>query len=466
MPNALTHMTARATLRNTLHALAAAAALACGATEHSAPERVARVELNAANGATELAIGETVQLSAIPRGTGGQSLIGRVVSYSSSDAAVLTVGASSGLVTAVGPGTARITATCEGVAGTLGLGVRAPVATIEVAQRAIATHPQWIEQLDVVLRDAAGNALSGRTITFASGSPNVATVERTGGNTARVVGMAPGVTGITITSEGRSLDVPVTVTEADVAAIAIVPGTAVLSDGMKLQLSAALTDARGNYLTRPITWTSANEVVAIVSAAGRVTALLPGTTEIIASSGDRSTGIALAVRPHVEQVTIDPAQATLRVGEHSQVVATLKDVNGNVITDRAATLVLSDPGVVALTADGHVTALTAGTTTVLAQSESRTATMAISVIERVIFVHVTPNAATLPVGSQAQLVVTLLDPAGRALTGRAIEYSSSSPSVAAVSATGLVTALSEGTATITITSEGVSTTSRITVPKP
>ena len=42
-----------------------------------------------------------------------------------------------------------------------------------------------------------------------------------------------------------------------VAAIIIVTGAATLSDGMQLQLSAALTDARGNYLTRPITWASA-----------------------------------------------------------------------------------------------------------------------------------------------------------------------------------------------------------------
>jgi trimeric autotransporter adhesin len=342
----------------------------------------------------------------------------------------------------------------------------APVATIEVVQSSIATHPQWIEQLDVVLRDAAGNALAGRTVTWASSNANIATVERAGSNAARVVGMAPGDAGITIESEGITANVPVAVTEAAVAAITILPGSALLSDGMQLQLSAALTDARGYYLTRPISWASANEGVATVSAAGRVTAVLPGAAEITATSGDRSARIALTVRPHVEQLVVDPTQATLRVGEHSLVVATLKDVDGNVITDRAVTFIPSDPGVVALLADGRITALTAGTTTIIARSESRTATVAISVIERVIFVRVTPNAATLPVGSQTQLVVTLLDPAGRPLTGRAIDFTSSSLNVASVSASGLVTAVGEGTATITITSEGVSTTTRITVPKP
>jgi trimeric autotransporter adhesin len=342
----------------------------------------------------------------------------------------------------------------------------AAVATIEVTPASIATHPQWAEQLDVVLRDAAGNVLVGRTVSYASTSTNIVAAERSGTSSARVVGMAPGDAGVVITSEGRSVTIPVNVTDAEVAAVAILPGPVVLSDGMQQQLTAALTDARGYFLTRPVTWASANEVVAVVSAAGRVTALVPGTTEIVATSEHRSGGISVAIRPHVEQVVVDPAQATLRVGERSRVVATLKDVNGNVITDRAATLIPSDPGIVALTADGHITALTAGTTTILARSESRTATVAVSVIERVIFVRVTPNAATLPVGSQTQLVVTLLDPAGRPLTGRAIDFTSSNPAVASVSATGLVTAVARGVATMTITSEGVSTTSQITVPQP
>jgi acid phosphatase len=78
-------------------------------------------------------------------------------------------------------------------------------------------------------------------------------------------------------------------------------------------------------------------------------------------------------------------------------------------------------------------------------------------------VTVTPASATLRVGTTVQLSTTLEDSAGNVLTGRTIMWSSSAPTVATVSASGLVTAVAVGSATITATSEGKSGTSAITV---
>jgi chitodextrinase len=63
-------------------------------------------------------------------------------------------------------------------------------------------------QLTVVLRDSSGNELSGRSVTWASGNPNVATVNGGG----MLTGVSAGGTSITATSEGVSGSTSVTVT--------------------------------------------------------------------------------------------------------------------------------------------------------------------------------------------------------------------------------------------------------------
>src|SRR4029077_18409729 len=62
-----------------------------------------------------------------------------------------------------------------------------------------------------------------------------------------------------------------------------------------------------------------------------------------------------------------------------------------------------------------------------------------------------------------QLSATLTDANGNVLTGRTVTWSSSNTSAATVSTSGLVTALAQGSATITATSEGQSGISSITV---
>ncbi len=68
-------------------------------------------------------------------------------------------------------------------------------------------------------------------------------------------------------------------------------------------------------------------------------------------------------------------------------------------------------------------------------------------------ITVTPGALTLPVGATASLDATVNDLAGRPLTGRQVEWSSSAPAVVSVSRTGVVTALSPGAATVEAYSE-------------
>lgn len=71
-------------------------------------------------------------------------------------------------------------------------------------------------------------------------------------------------------------------------------------------------------------------------------------------------------------------------------------------------------------------------------------------------VTVTLTASSLTVGQTTQARATLVDASGNVLTGRTVTWSSANPAVAAVNALGLVTAMGEGTTSITATSEGKS----------
>ena len=78
-------------------------------------------------------------------------------------------------------------------------------------------------------------------------------------------------------------------------------------------------------------------------------------------------------------------------------------------------------------------------------------------------VSVLPAQASLSVGQTVQATATEKDASGNVLTGRLVTWTSSAPSVASVSAAGLVTALAAGAANIVATSEGKTGSAAITV---
>lgn len=436
------------------------AAMACRDGSLS-PDGVVRVVFGGP-ATPELYVGDTLRLSALPLGMSGQAMDGRVVRYASSAPSIADVDPASGLVTAHGPGVARITATCEGASASMELRVRlAPVASISVTPETRALHPQWTVVLTVALADAAGRPLHGRQVEFTSSNPNIATVGASGLVTAGGVGTAT----ITVTSEGRTDTVLITVTPAEVFAISISPDVRVMSDGTILQYSAYPRDERGFTLAdRPITWATSDVNVAFVSSTGLVSARVPGGVMITARSGSVSASLPLTVRPHIEAIAVAPVKDTLRTGEFGAVEVFLTDVAGNRLVDRDVALSSSNPGVVAVLSDGRLRAMDVGTAVLTARAEGRTATVMVVVIEKVVFVRLMPSFVTVPKASSYALTVSVLDPRGQELIGRVVTYESSNPNVATVDAVGTVTGIATGVAMITATSEGISSSAKITVP--
>src|SRR5204863_568544 len=113
---------------------------------------------------------------------------------------------------------------------------------------------------------------------------------------------------------------------------------------------------------------------------------------------------------------------------------------------------------------GLVSGVTPGTATITATSEGKSGTSSVTVTNvPVATVDVTPPSASVQAGQTVQLTATPRDAGGTPLSGRTVTWTSSNTSVPAVSNSGVVSGITQGSATITATSEGKSGTSAITV---
>ena len=173
------------------------------------PVPVATVTVSPAT--ASLIIGATQQLTAATLDAGNAALTGRTVTWSSSDAAKASV-SSSGLVTALAAGSATITATSEGKSAQATITVLpVPVATVTISPATASITVAGTQQFTATLKDASGNTLTGRTVTWSTSAASVATV---GSSTGLATAVAAGTATITATSEGKSATATLTVVAA------------------------------------------------------------------------------------------------------------------------------------------------------------------------------------------------------------------------------------------------------------
>src|SRR5438445_242596 len=117
-------------------------------------------------------------------------------------------------------------------------------------------------------------------------------------------------------------------------------------------------------------------------------------------------------------------------------------------TEQATVSVLNNLGLYAAAGSATVSNLTIATSTPPAP---------------VAAVTVSPATTSGQVGATVQLAAVTKDSDGNTLTGRSVTWASNAPGMATVSASGLVTSVASGAATITATSEGQSGTAAISV---
>ena len=176
------------------------------------PAPVATVTVSPASASVESA--KTVQLTATLHDASGNQLTGRAITWTSLNPSVATV-STSGLVSGITAGTANVFAASEGKSDTATITVVAappppptPVASVTVAPATASIETTKTVQLSATLKDANGGTLTGRSITWTSLNPNVATVSGTG----LVTGVSAGSANVFALSEGKSDTAAITVT--------------------------------------------------------------------------------------------------------------------------------------------------------------------------------------------------------------------------------------------------------------
>lgn len=248
-----------------------------------------------------LYIGDAMQITARVADSAGRLLSDVPVAWRSENPTVASISAS-GLISARGLGSTSISAEVGEVTTSLPLVVqrppvvatREPVATVVVSWDRNGILPGGTAQFLASPRDANGNRLSGRSISWQSSDPNVASVGADGSVTGRSTGTAR----ITATSEGRSGSGIVTVRPVPVAAVVVSPSTTSIDEGETARISASPRGSDGLPLSgRPVTWSSSDPSVVTVDDNGTVTGVSGGTATVTASVEGQDAGVTVTVRP-------------------------------------------------------------------------------------------------------------------------------------------------------------------------
>jgi serine/threonine-protein kinase len=238
-------------------------------------------------------------------------------------------------------------------------------------------------KLLAVPQAADGTPLADRLIEWSSSAPGIAMVTESG--TLRA--LRPGQATIIATVDGRSTTTRIEVVSPvaqppareSIAAISVVPNAAPLTVGSTMTLSAVLRDGSGKRLEdRTITWTSSSSAVS-VSPNGQVLAVGPGTAMVTASSEGRSASATITVSAvPVASLTLSSPPNELGVGDSVRLTAMARDGKGGALANRQTTWESSDPAVASV-AGGLVVGRGAGTATISATSEGKSASAKIRV---------------------------------------------------------------------------------------
>ncbi|HYW09622.1 MAG TPA: Ig-like domain-containing protein [Longimicrobium sp.] len=381
-------------------------------------------------------------------------------------------------------------------------GAQALVTRVTVDPPAASVAAGGTIQLTATPMDAAGAPVPGtEAATWSSSAPGVARVSATGLVTAVAAGSASVTASIVASGTPRSASAQVTVTAAGTGqppsptftSLSLTPGSGGVAVGATLSLTATPLGASGEALAGlpAATFTSSNPSIASVNGSGLVTGVSAGSVVVTASlTAGGVTRSATATVAVTASPGTSPGSVTVRGLEHAFSPASVTISVGGTVT---WTMVDDEHDVTwtgAAPAGGNIpkmdrgesvsrTFATAGSYNyrcVRHENHNETGTVIVQAgtttppppTQQPVFTSLTLTPATpsVAVGATVQLAATPRDQNGQPMAGLpAAVFTSSTPTVATVNGSGVVTGVAQGTSTITATliSGGVSRTANTTV---
>lgn len=329
--------------------------LSCGGADSvTAPPTPVVVQVKVTAPSTSVQVGKTLQLTAQALDASGSPMT-KVISWTTNPTSVATVN-SEGVVTGIAPGQVTISASTDGVTGTVNLTVTpVPVSTVLVTVPSSSITVAQTVTAVVILRDASGNELTGRSVAWSSLNQSVATVSPAG----VVTGVSPGTTSIVATSEGVNGSAAIVVTApppGPAAAITKLRGdaqTAVVGTAVPIQPAVLVADANGRPVPgAPVTFT-------VTSGAGTLSNSSALSIAVVNTDAD---GVA-AVGVWKLGLTAGPQTLTAAIGTGQSVVftatavassaASFQKVSGDAQIATVGTAVPIAPSIKLLDANGN-----------------------------------------------------------------------------------------------------------------
>lgn len=398
----------------------------------------------------------------------GNSIRNKKISFSSSNTAVATV-TTEGNVIAVGVGGASVSAVADGKSASVQVTVTPETAAnVTVTPSTLTLRRTNTRQLTATARNNQNTIITGRTFRWGSSNSSIVSVDQNGMLTA----LTTGTVVISAEADQTTGSATVTVTEIPIGSCSLAPANSKLTVSQNVQPAVTLRDTANNVISslgRQIAWTSDNEIAATVSGSGLVTARRAGTARITASPVENTQASCSAtvevVDARIVSAVITPKPATLRLGIARQFGVTLADSAGGTIpAGRTITWRSVTPATASVSANGLVTGLALGAARIAVNAEGAVDTVSFTISKiPVATVRLSPLSSSVVQGSQVQINATIEDSTGTTVTDRAVEWTSSDPTRASVSQTGLVTTTAPGTVTITANSETRSGSAQVTV---
>ena len=387
------------------------------------------------------------------------------VTWSSDHEAIATVD-QNGTVTARRGGQATITVTTADGSKTATCTVRVriqigePVQSVGLNKTELALEVGKTGTLEAKVEPSDA---TNKNVTWSSSNSEVATVDN-----GVVTAVSAGEAIITVTTEdgGKTATCKVTVNAPQT-----VPVTGVTLDKAELTLEKGSTGTLKatvepqNATNNTVTWSSSNPEVATVDN-GVVTAVSAGEAIITVTTEDGAKTATCKVTVNAPQtvpvtgVTLDKTSLDLKTGDNTTLTAT---VNPESATNKDVTWISDKPEIAAVKG-GTVTAKAAGTAIIAVTTidGGKIATCTVTVIPKTVQVSgiQVQGSASVYVGGSTKLTATVTPTNA---TNQKVTWSSNNESVATVGTDGTVTAVSAGTATITVTTEDGQKTAACTV---
>ena len=319
-------------------------------------------------------------------------------------------------------------------------------------------------------RQLSSDGVAATSLNWRSSNPEVVSVTSTGLISAHELGVA------TLVVRGRSsADTALINVRAPAQSVELAVDSIVLAKNQSALMPFSAFDSFGNLLQSPVggrvEWTSTDRQVATVDSAGIVSAVSPGLAHIVLTIDGRSDTTAVTVvGPAAETwyTTVTPSQ--LSVGQTAQATAVNGSDGSTQWTIRSAWTApwkSSNVDVARVSVAGVVTAVAEGTALITAgDGVTGGALVTVSNAPRVVEVLVSVGRQGLSVGESTIATATLVGSGGQTLSSQPVTWSSSNPTIASVSESGIVNAIAGGGATITATYGDMSGHVSVTVTQP